>query len=108
MFHENGQTDTEPQSGNCEYERKDECERISRPLLKFRSEHGVMCCGMEVPSGSSKLFVWQFGLLIGCALGLVREDTSLIERAAGRFEALGLDWHAARTRGFSSRSGSPG
>jgi len=22
----------------------------------------------------------------------------LIERASGRFEALGLDWHAARTR----------
>ena len=34
------------------------------------------------------------------ALGLVREDASLIERAAGRFEALGLDWHAARTRAF--------
>jgi class 3 adenylate cyclase len=32
------------------------------------------------------------------ALGVVREDASLIERAAGRFEALGLDWHAARTR----------
>jgi hypothetical protein len=32
------------------------------------------------------------------ALGIVREDANLIERAAGRFEALGLDWHAARTR----------
>jgi hypothetical protein len=32
------------------------------------------------------------------ALGVVREDASLIERAAGRFEGLGLDWHAARTR----------
>ena len=32
------------------------------------------------------------------ALGLVREDASLIERAAGGFEAFGLDWHAARTR----------
>ena len=32
------------------------------------------------------------------ALGVVREDASLIERAAGRFEADGLDWHAARTR----------
>ena len=32
------------------------------------------------------------------AVGVVREDASLIERAAGRFEALGLDWHAARTR----------
>ena len=32
------------------------------------------------------------------ALGVVREDASLIERAADRFTALGLDWHAARTR----------
>ena len=32
------------------------------------------------------------------ALALVREDARLIERAADRFEALGLDWHAARTR----------
>jgi hypothetical protein len=32
------------------------------------------------------------------ALGVVREDASLIERAAGRFEAHGLDWHAERTR----------
>ena len=32
------------------------------------------------------------------ALGVVRDGASLIERAAGRFEALGLDWHAARTR----------
>jgi len=32
------------------------------------------------------------------ALGVVREDASLIERAVGRFEALGLDWHASRTR----------
>jgi hypothetical protein len=32
------------------------------------------------------------------ALGVVREDASLLERAAGRFEALGLDWHVARTR----------
>jgi len=32
------------------------------------------------------------------ALGVVREDASLIERAAGRFETLGLGWHAARTR----------
>ncbi len=32
------------------------------------------------------------------ALGVVREDASLIERAAGRFEAHGLDWHAGRTR----------
>ena len=32
------------------------------------------------------------------ALGIVREDGSLVERAAERFAELGLDWHAARTR----------
>jgi hypothetical protein len=31
------------------------------------------------------------------ALGVAREDARLIERAAVRFEAFGLDWHAART-----------
>ena len=46
------------------------------------------------------------------ALGLVREDAGLLERAAGRFETLGLGWHAARTRALLersiSRSRSPG
>ena len=32
------------------------------------------------------------------ALGLVREDERLVEQALERFEALGLDWHAAETR----------
>ena len=32
------------------------------------------------------------------ALGLVREDETLIGQAAERFEAFGLAWHAARTR----------
>jgi class 3 adenylate cyclase len=32
------------------------------------------------------------------AVGLVRKDSALVERAAGKFEALGLSWHAARTR----------
>ena len=32
------------------------------------------------------------------ALGIVREDASLVERAAGGFEAMGLGWHAAQTR----------
>jgi len=31
------------------------------------------------------------------ALGVAREDATLIERAAVRFEAFGFDWHAART-----------
>ena len=31
-------------------------------------------------------------------LGLVRHDTGLIERSIERFETMGLDWHAARTR----------
>jgi class 3 adenylate cyclase len=32
------------------------------------------------------------------SLGLVREDRALIGQAAARYEALGLQWHAARTR----------
>ena len=32
------------------------------------------------------------------ALGVVREDEGLTEQAVERFEALGLDWHAAQTR----------
>ena len=31
-------------------------------------------------------------------LGLVRHDTGLIERSIERFETMGLDWHAAKTR----------
>jgi class 3 adenylate cyclase len=36
------------------------------------------------------------------ALGLVREDETLVERAAERFEAFGLGWHAAGTRALQS------
>jgi class 3 adenylate cyclase/tetratricopeptide (TPR) repeat protein len=32
------------------------------------------------------------------ALGLVREDAGVVERAADSFQAFGLEWHAARTR----------
>ncbi len=32
------------------------------------------------------------------ALGFVRRDEGLIRRATERFEAIGLEWHAARTR----------
>jgi class 3 adenylate cyclase/tetratricopeptide (TPR) repeat protein len=32
------------------------------------------------------------------ALGFAREDQGLVERAIGRFEAMGLEWHAAQTR----------
>ena len=32
------------------------------------------------------------------ALGIVREDKSLIEQAAGSFDAMKLPWHAAQTR----------
>jgi hypothetical protein len=31
------------------------------------------------------------------ALGRVRDDPSLLVQAAERFDAMGLDWHAART-----------
>ena len=33
------------------------------------------------------------------ALGLVREDSTLLEQAADRFAAMSLAWHAAQTRG---------
>ncbi len=32
------------------------------------------------------------------ALGQVRGDDELIRQALARFEAMGLDWHAAETR----------
>jgi class 3 adenylate cyclase len=32
------------------------------------------------------------------ALGLVRDDDGLIERAISRFESMGLEWHAAETK----------
>jgi hypothetical protein len=32
------------------------------------------------------------------ALGIVRSEPALVEQAADRFEALGLDWHAAEAR----------
>jgi hypothetical protein len=35
------------------------------------------------------------------ALGIVREDKSLIEQAAARFASMKLDWHAAQTRALS-------
>jgi tetratricopeptide (TPR) repeat protein len=38
------------------------------------------------------------------ALGLVREDEELVERALARFEALGLDWHAEETRGLVAQA----
>ena len=33
------------------------------------------------------------------ALGLVREDSTLLEPADERFAAMSLAWHAAQTRG---------
>jgi len=38
------------------------------------------------------------------ALGAAREDEALLGQAASRFEAMGLDWHAAEIRRFLSRS----
>jgi hypothetical protein len=35
------------------------------------------------------------------ALGVVREDGALVERAAQRFEAFGLRWHAVETRSLA-------
>jgi tetratricopeptide (TPR) repeat protein len=38
------------------------------------------------------------------ALGIVREDTELIERAIERFDAIGLEWHAQQTRSRLART----
>jgi hypothetical protein len=35
-------------------------------------------------------------------LGLARSDRTLIEQAVERFEAMGLGWHAAKTRALAS------
>jgi len=37
------------------------------------------------------------------ALGAVREDELLIEQAAERFEAIGLQWHAGQSRKLVAR-----
>ncbi|MGH3118361.1 MAG: ATP-binding protein, partial [Gaiellales bacterium] len=37
------------------------------------------------------------------ALGYARKDDGLIQQAVERFEAMGLDWHAAKTRSFMAR-----
>ena len=36
------------------------------------------------------------------ALGRVRSDPALTEQAAERFEAMGLGWHAAKTRALAT------
>ncbi len=36
------------------------------------------------------------------ALGFAREDEALLDAAAVRFEAMGLDWHAGETRKLMS------
>ena len=78
--------------------------RSSWPYLSSMATHldGLAALGerARVEAEASRLlqantYLEPFALR---ALGLVREDANLIERAAGRFEALGLDWHAARTR----------
>jgi len=37
-------------------------------------------------------------------LGLVRGDATLVQDSIDRFESLGLDWHAARTRELALRA----
>jgi hypothetical protein len=38
------------------------------------------------------------------ALGFVRGDPALVEQAIERFETMGLDWHATRTRELAART----
>ena len=47
------------------------------------------------PLASSRSVLQPFALR---ALGVAREDETLLQDAIERFEALGLDWHAAETR----------
>ena len=53
--------------------------------------------GEAVPALAPGTYLEPFALR---ALGLVREDEALVGQAAERFEAFGLEWHAARTRGL--------
>jgi Arc/MetJ family transcription regulator len=78
--------------------------RSTRPYLSSMATHldGLAALGdrEHVEADANRLlqpntFLEPFALR---ALGVVREDASLVERAADRFESLGLDWHAARTR----------
>jgi hypothetical protein len=38
------------------------------------------------------------------ALGLVREDESLLDQAVARFEAMHLDWYAAETKELKAKA----
>jgi len=78
--------------------------RASRAYLSSMATHldGLAALGERdrVESDASRVlkpntYLEPFALR---ALGIVREDANLIERAAGRFDAFGLDWHAAHTR----------
>jgi hypothetical protein len=61
-------------------DRKDEAEQEARPLLQ------------------SGTYLEPFALR---TLGIVRGDEALVAQAAERFEALGLDWHAGKTRALA-------
>jgi len=45
--------------------------------------------------GSTSTYLEPFALR---ALGIVRDDETLLTEAVARFEAIQLDWHAAETR----------
>jgi class 3 adenylate cyclase/tetratricopeptide (TPR) repeat protein len=62
-------------------------------LVALRDRDRVESEAERVASGS--VYLEPFAMR---ALGAVRGDDQLVERAAERFAALGLDWHAARTR----------
>jgi hypothetical protein len=68
-------------NGLIALERRDEIEREGPPLLK--------------PASYLEPFVLR-------ALGFARSDTALIDEAIARFERIGMSWHAAQTRAFSS------
>jgi hypothetical protein len=62
-------------------------------LAAIRERDRLESEATRIASGST--YLEPFALR---ALGLVRGDEQLVERAAERFAVLGLDWHSARTR----------
>jgi hypothetical protein len=62
-------------------------------LAALRDRERVECEANSVLRPNT--YLEPFGLR---ALGIVREDQALIERAAATFAALGLAWHAETTR----------
>ena len=58
-----------------------------------------MCLGLAAGPLEPGIYREPFVLR---TLGVVRGDLTLTERAVERFEAMGLGWHAAKTRALAA------